>query len=54
MPILAATHAVTNRNGLPLQRPAIMREERGPQWDPSLLAISLDLVEHAGPLPAGY
>jgi putative nucleotidyltransferase with HDIG domain len=43
------------RRGLPLQRTlTIMRENRGPQWDPALLAIFLDLVEREGPLPVGY
>ena len=42
------------RRGLPLQRTlTIMRENRGPQWDPRLLTIFLDLVEREGPLPAG-
>lgn len=43
------------RKGLPLgQTLALMRENRGPQWDPRLLAIFLDLVEREGPLPGTH
>lgn len=40
------------RRGLPSDKAlAIMRENRGPQWDPALLAIFLDLIAKTGNTP---